>query len=154
MAAIENDVVAEFGRAVIVEVAPQELALFPSVSAAFFKDPRRARPRGRSSDDVLGFGTVEMTLLTPVVLTMATHVGLYLAEEIGKEMVSATKSMIEDQIKRLLRREPGAVSLRPPQLAEVRRVALSTAQQFAMPEADAKQLADALIGRLAISDPT
>jgi hypothetical protein len=86
--AIENDVVAEVARALIVAVAPQELPLFHSVSEAFFKDPARVRPRGRGNDDVLGFGTVEATLLTPIVLTMVTHVGMYLAEEIGKDIDS------------------------------------------------------------------
>jgi hypothetical protein len=154
MAAIEKDIIAGFGRELVVAVAPQEVPLFHSVSEAFFKDPRRARPRRRGSDDLLGFGTVEATLLTPIVLTIVTRVGMYLAEEIGKDIVTATKSMIEDHIKRLFRREPGAVSLQPPQLAEVRRIALSTAQQFAMPEANARELADVLVGRLAINDPT
>jgi hypothetical protein len=64
MTAIENDIVAAVGRRANRRVAPQELPLFRSISGAFFKDPGRARPRDRGRDDVLGFGTVEATLLT------------------------------------------------------------------------------------------
>ncbi|MBV8096490.1 MAG: hypothetical protein JO110_25260 [Acetobacteraceae bacterium] len=153
MAAIQNDVVAEVGRAIIVAVAPQELPLFRPISEAFFKDPGRARPRGRGRDDILGFGTVEASLLTPVVLTMVTHVGMFLVEEIGKGVAAATGAIIQEQIKRLFRREHGAISLQPKQLAEVRRIALATAQEFSMPDANAKQLADALICQLTIGNP-
>ena len=38
--------------------------MFSVHQRASFKDPGRARPRDRGRDDVLGFGTVEATLLT------------------------------------------------------------------------------------------
>jgi hypothetical protein len=150
MEVVNKEVVAEVSRTLVGALAPHEMPLFGPVSEAYFKNPKGAASRGRARDDILGFGATDAELLIPVVLSALTYVGQFLAKEIGKSLTAATASLIQDQVKRLLRREPAAVTLQPAQLAEVRRIALTTAQQFRLSDTRAAQLADALVGHLAI----
>jgi hypothetical protein len=84
------------------------------------------------------------------VLSALTQVGLFLAREVGKRLAVTTASMIEEQVKRLLRGEPGAITLQPAQRAEVRRIAFEVGRQFRLSNARATQLADALVDQLGI----
>jgi hypothetical protein len=150
METVNNEVVAEVGRTLVGVLAPHQLPIFGPISKAFFNDPQGALARGRARDDVLGFGAADAELLIPVVLSALIQVGLFLAKEVGKNLAAATASMIEEQVKRLLRREPGAVTLQPAQRAQVHRIAFEVGRQFRLSNARAKQLADAVAGQLDI----
>jgi hypothetical protein len=150
METVNNEVVAEVGRTLVGALVPHQLPLFVPISKAFFKDPKGALAQGRARDDIMGFGAAEAELLIPVVLSALTQVGLFLAREVGKRLAVTTASIIEEQVKRLLRGEPGAITLQPAQRAEVRRIAFEVGRQFRLSNARATQLADALVDQLGI----
>jgi hypothetical protein len=149
MAALDDDVLTEVGCQLVDELAPRELPLSRSVSEAFVENRRRVRGLTGSRDDILSFGWTEAAFLTPVVLTALHRTSTYLAEAVLKELATATANAIKDHVKRLFCREPGAINLQKPQLAEIHRIALATAREFRLSDGRATLLADALVARLA-----
>jgi hypothetical protein len=147
---IGKEAVTELARAVVTSLAPAEIPLFGAMSRAFFDDPSRAKPKRVGKDETLGFGVGEaVTLVTPVVLAATTHIGAFMIDEIGKILTTATEEYVTEQVKRLFRREHSGVKLDSAQLAQVRVIALNTAQQFRLSKAKAALLADVLVGHLA-----
>jgi hypothetical protein len=152
MAAVEHEIIADVGRTLVTELAPKELPLFHPISQALLKHQTRPGKTGWRKADVLGFGAGTEMLLTPVILTALTNVAIFLAQEVGRSLAGATAEMITERVKSLFRHaaDNETIKLQPSQLAEVRRIALTTSKEFELADLQATQLADALIGQLAI----
>jgi len=163
----ENALIADVARDALQQVAPQELWRFRAASQAYFDDPDRVVTAGKSEDEMLGFGAEQqITLLTPLVLAMATQVVKFVADEVAKSLKAESPSVIQQYVRMIFKRvtptdemqskeeTPTAVSvpmaLTPQQLARVRDIALETARRLNLADDRAELLADSLIGRLVV----
>jgi hypothetical protein len=169
----ENALIADVARDALQQVAPQELWRFRAASQAYFDDPDRVVTAGKSEDEMLGFGAEQqITLLTPLVLAMATQVVKFVAEEVAKSLKAESPSVIQQYVRMIFKRvtptdkvtptdemlsteeTPAAVSvpmaLTPEQLARVRDIALETARRLNLADDRAELLADSLVGRLVV----
>jgi hypothetical protein len=158
---IDNQLIADLARDVIVQAAPQEVPLFRANSEAYFKDPQKAlQPRG-GKDEMLGFGDGGLiTFLTPAVLMVTTEVVKFLAEEVKKSLKTEGTGVVNEVVKGLFKkfRPQGAAPkddrvppLTPAQLAQVRKLALEKAHQLKLSDDKAALLADSILGSLAAS---
>ncbi len=169
----EQAVVAALARTTVDEVAPEEAPLFGPMSQAYF-DPSRSSKGGSGTDDMLGFGVdaaAAAVLVTPIALEAAKSVIGYVVGELQTTFKDEAKPMIQAFVKRLLHGKPkpgeaadgpkddGAAKAgaKPPdeplpfteeQLAEVRKVALKTAERMGMERDKANVVADAIVGAI------
>jgi hypothetical protein len=154
----QNQLIADWARAIITQTAPEELPLFRVTSVEYFKHPDKL-PRGqKGKDSMLGFGAGEaVLLLTPYVLTIATQVIKVVTEELSKALATHSTDAINDLVKRIFQR-PGkmqddttSLPLTQEQLAQIYHVAYQTALGLQLPDEKAKLLANATVGSLAIA---
>jgi hypothetical protein len=169
----ERAVVAALARTTVDEVAPEEAPLFGPMAQAYF-DPSRSPGGKGGTDDMLGFGVdaaAAAVLVTPVALEAAKSVIGYVVGELQTAFKDEATPMIQAFVKRLLHGKPksgepvgapkadGAAKAeaKPPdepppftsdQLAEVRRVALKTAERMGMERDKANVVADAIVGAI------
>ena len=155
----QTQIVVDVAREMVASVAPEELPLYRLTSDAYARDPARAHRPPARSDDMLGFGEGVAAALAPVALVMAGEVVRFLGEELRKALREQSANAVSAAVKKLfgkLGRTTDSGGSSPPtlsarQLAEVRRRALEKARQFRLPQAQADQLADALVAQLATS---
>ena len=98
--AVYNQTVSEVARELLAQLAPQEKALFRSISESYFKNPEKTLSDNSAKDEMLGFGAAEtITLLTPVVLAVSGDVIKFLLGEAQKAMQSESTSVINETVK-------------------------------------------------------
>ena len=152
-----NQLAAELTKDLLTQLAPQEKALFRSISESYFKDPEKTLADQRARDEMLGFGAAEtITLLTPILLSVSDDVIRFLFAEAQKAMQSESSSLISETVKSWFGRfrqdadKKSPPPLTPEQLEQVRKIAVKKAQQLKLSEKNTKMLADAIVGSLAI----
>jgi hypothetical protein len=70
-----EQMVTDLSRALVEQIAPEELPLFGATRAASLKNPRRALRGQLSKDEMLGFGgSDDAVFVTPIILAAATAV--------------------------------------------------------------------------------
>lgn len=156
----DRALVEEFAKQVLVDVAPEELAIFDETAEEYHQDPRGVlSATGR--DEAVGFG-LDIALLTPYVLAVAGSVVTYLLGTIGDAAKKESTPVITDLVHRLFRRGPDdqepppragspKASLSSEQAAQVRKVALARAHDLKLPDEKARLLADAIVGGLNVA---
>jgi hypothetical protein len=98
----ENELVAELARLALEQAAPEELVLFQETAEDYFRDPQAVLdPGGR--DEPLGFG-LELAMLTPYVLAVATPVIRFLASTVADAAGEEVKPLVARIVRRLFRR--------------------------------------------------
>jgi hypothetical protein len=156
----------QLARAVVEEIAPEELPPFDPISQAFIERRKEDRRKGRKQIDYpseldwnedLGFGMGEaVTLLTPAALAAAGAVVGYLAREVGQGLAKGTAEVVAEQLKRwirgLLQGKPGPIRLKDAELARVGQIVRETARHRGVPKDRADQIADTVVARLATLD--
>jgi hypothetical protein len=158
----DTDLVITLSRAVVQQLAPEELPLFRVASQAYLRNPQCVPAAGEAKDDMLGFGPGEaVALLTPVVLPVAAAVISFLIDEVGKALRSQSAATVQAAVTRLFQ---GAAAqngsgerppaLTPEQFAQVRAVAFKKARLLGLSESRAKLLADAITGGVAVQGGT
>jgi len=155
---VHNQLVADVAKELLVQVAPQEKALFRSIRDSYFKNPDKTLADQKAKDEMLGFGAAEaVTLITPFVLAVTSDVIKFLFEEAQKVMQSESTSLINDTVKSWFSKfrhkddKKSPPPLTAEQLEQVRKIAIKKAQQLKLSEKNTKMLADAIVGSLAIS---
>lgn len=162
---LDDALVVELARSLVRDVAPQELPMFRANSALYLKDPDKAQQQRQSSgkDDLLGFGAgIDLTLLTPVAMAVATEVIKFLAMEIARAAKSESAPIIHEQVRLLFSRFRGETDSNPEaqakpaaltrqQLEQVRTIAYDTACRLNLTTDQARLLADSTIGGLAVA---
>ena len=151
----------EFAKQVLAEMAPEELAIFDETAEEYHQDPEGVlSATGR--DEAVGFG-LELAMLTPYVLAVGGSVLAYLLKSVGEAAKKESQPVISDLVHRLFRRGRGTTqapadqpdepeaTLSPQEAAEVRAVALARAQDLKLPAAQARLLADAIVGGLNVA---
>lgn len=139
-------------REIVAEFAPEELPLFDELAQETFEHPRPPQGEERGGDDPLGFGMNEtLVAITPAVSAMVSAAFAHLLGEVFKAAGEEEAKNLRERIKRLVNKERSAAPLTVEQLAQVRKLAQEQAQLFGVPAGQAQQLADALVGRLALA---
>jgi hypothetical protein len=153
-----NQTVAEIARDVLIQLAPQEKALFRPISESYFRNPEKTLAENKAKDEMLGFGAAEaVTLLTPVILAVSVDVIKFLVAEAQKALQSESSSLINETVKAWFGkfRQTDEKKTPPPltadQLEQVRKIAIKKAQQLKLSEKNTKLLADAIVGSLAVA---
>ncbi len=155
-----NQLVADLARDIVAQTAPQELPLFRATSAAYFNNPNQVLRRRDGKDQMLGFGAGEAVLmLTPTVLVIVNQVVTFVITEVQKAVAQESSSLLDDFVKKMFKKyRPTDEQNAPPpltsaQLLKVHQLAYEEAGRLALPDAQAKLLADSIVGTLAISSP-
>jgi len=157
----DRDLVEEFAKQVLAEIAPEELAVFDETAEEYRDDPQGVlTATGR--DEAVGFG-LELALLTPYVLAVAGSVLGYLVTTFSDAAKTEAKPAITDLVHRLFRRGDGdgkathdrpdqaKVNLTAEQAAQVRKVALARAHDLRLSDSNAHLLAEAIVGGLNVA---
>jgi hypothetical protein len=152
----ENELVEGLARLVLEQTAPEELVLFQETAQEYFQDPQAVLDPKRR-DEELGFG-LDLAMLTPCVLAVATAVIQFLASTVAETVGHASRPLVAGVVRRLLRRpEPAsAVAGEAPaplsvdQARQVRDIAYQRARGVGLDEHQAMVLADAVVGGLLV----
>ena len=151
----DRELIAQCAREVLSVVAPQELALFGPTRRHYMQEGELPALSTRGKDEMLGFGLggAEM-LLTPVVFAVVIE----LARKIGGGLLDATGNALKTRVaassERALGRLLGgaaageAPTLTDGQIAAIRQQVVDHARALNVQDAQARLLADAVIGGL------
>lgn len=157
---IDDQLITEVAHDLVEEVAPRELPIFPATSKAFFKNPDDTTRRQWAKEEKLGFGLQEAAVfLTPVILAVTTEVMQFLVETFKvanrKQAVDVMTALIKKVIpggSKSVEEKKGGYSLSREDLAKFRKLVLTTALKLGVRKSQAKILANAVVGRLSVSD--
>src|SRR5438874_338517 len=80
----QDQLITQVAHDVVAQMVPQELPLFPTISEAYFKNPRKMREGQEGKEEMLGFGmeVVSAALMSPIVLAIVNDVVQALAQEV------------------------------------------------------------------------
>lgn len=156
---VEDSLVADVARDQVERIAPQEVAIFPLLSEAYFQDPDKALAAQGGQDEMLGFGVeAGVVLLTPVVLTVTREVVEFVAGEVLESIQTQSSGLINEFVRKIFKKfrregEARGEELPPPltreQIVRVREIALEKGRQLRLTPSQAALLADSLAGSLA-----
>jgi hypothetical protein len=155
----EQQLVTELAAAVLEQIDPDELAVFDETAQEYFADPEGVLdPRRR--DEPVGFG-VDMALLAPYLLAVATPVVQFLVTVVWGAVQEEAKPAVVRRVRRLFRRNTGPAPadagtpqpapLSPEQARYVRDVAYQRARALGLPEDRSTVLADAIVGGVLVT---
>jgi hypothetical protein len=151
----EQNLVRELAQSVVAEAAPDELVVFDETAEEYFADPDQTLD-AQGRDEAVGFG-IDLALLTPFVLAVATPVIKLLATMVHDAVKSEGQPVVTALVRRLLRRGPDAgandrvVALTADQVSRVRDVAFDRGRAVGLPEGRAALLADAIVGGIVVA---
>jgi hypothetical protein len=142
-----KEVVSDFAEAVVTQLAPQELPIFPAVCKAYFDDPIKSLQTLTSEDRVLGFGLdPSAALLTPVVLAVVSEAFQVLLQIAEKAVEDGLGGQIGEIVKRMLSKGGSSqhLVLTKGQIRSVHRKVLETAKKLKLSGDKSAVLADAV----------
>ncbi len=135
---------------VVKDLAPEELSLLAGLSRFDEAEAGRRLARGAKRDDPLGFGMGE-------VVAMVTPVVWIAVREAAKRAAASAADGLSTRVRVFLRKKLGRKApaaplphFGPEELAVVRSRVLELAVQGGMKQMRAEQLADCVVGRLAL----
>lgn len=163
----DQALIMELSRTVLSEAAPDEMVVFDETAREYFADPEETlRPHQR--DEPVGFG-VDIALLTPYVLAVATPVIQLIVDFVADAVKSDSRSLLAPRVRRLFRiSDPAApevpaatytaaagngdpLSLTAAQAQRIHDVALERGRSLGLPDDRAGMLADAVVGGLVVA---
>jgi hypothetical protein len=168
----ERALIRELAQSVLARAAPDELPVFDETAQDYFDDPAATlRPHGR--DEPVGFG-IDIALLTPYVLAVATPVIQLIVNLVSDAVHTDSRSVLAPLVRRLFRlpgpssgddaaAEAGAVSpaagasdeaplaLTTEQARRIHDVALERGRNLGLVDEQATLLADAVVGGLVVA---
>jgi hypothetical protein len=160
----QNQLIAGGARAIVRQVAPEELLIYQAQCQRYFADPtavlleKKSGERGK--DQMLGFGAGgEVALYTPIILNVMSTVVVFLEGEITKSLKEESPTVARALLRHLLRLDPSgsppegvraaAAPIAADQLRRVRQAAYEQAKRCHVSDDRANLLADAIVGQLA-----
>ena len=151
----DRELIAQCAREILSVVAPQELPLFGPTRRYYLQQGQPPAPSVKGKDEMLGFGLggAEM-LLTPgvfaVVIELAKKIGGGLLDVAGDALKDRAATSGQRALERLLGASTagGAAALSQPQIAAIRQQVVDHARALKVEEAQARLLADAVVGGL------
>lgn len=148
----DRELITALTAAALDRAAPDELVVLDDTAEEYFADPAALlHPRGR--DEAVGFG-VEIALITPYLLAVASPVVKFLLDTVTGAAQDAAKPVVVRVARRLIRGgrpDPGAGAVPPlsaDQVRYAREIAFGQARRLGLAEAQSALLADAIAGGL------
>jgi len=162
----DRALVEDLARSVLEQAAPEELVIFEDTAEEYFRDPDAVLDPKRR-DEAVGFG-LDVALLTPYVLAVATPVLTFLLNAAADAAKKEATPVVGDLVRRLFRRfrrdddaadeagkarpaGEGPVALTPEQADRVREVAMARAADLGLPEQTQRLLAESVVGGLVVA---
>jgi hypothetical protein len=155
----DRDLLEELARTILERSAPEELVIFEETSEEYFRDPDGVLHPARR-DEALGFG-LDLALLTPYVLAVATPVLTFLLQTVTAAAKEEATPRVRELVRRLFNRggertaqggpADAPVALTGEQARQVREVALARATDLGLPAEQARLLADSVVGGLVVA---
>jgi len=156
----QNQLIADLTRDIVAQTAPQELPLFRTMSAAYFKNPDKVLKGQPGKDDVLGFGEAEaVMILTPSILAIMSQVVHFVTAEVQKSIATYSADVIDDLVRKMFNKfrlaekkdQENLPALTTEQLTRVRNLAYQGARKLGLSDARADLLADSIVGSLVVT---
>jgi hypothetical protein len=140
-----RDYVTEISRTVVAQTAPQELEIFDLMVENYFHDPKPPDFSKRTRDGALAsdLGTM-IVALTPAATAMASTVLAYLFSEMIKGVGTGVSEAFKVKVRDWLLDQKNT-----PEMERIKQAAENKAKEYGVPEAKAKEMAEALINTLA-----
>jgi hypothetical protein len=138
--------------AIVEQVSPDELFLFPAISNAYRQNPTRFLKRVTAKDKPLSFGPNEVKdFIAPTVLLIVEQAMIALFADTAKD---GAKGLFHRLRKKTARHTPDQKNSQPPDaptytLDEIRAMALQTLLAYNIKEPKAQLISVALAGNLA-----
>ena len=158
----EEITVASMARLVARDVAPAEDAALTTYLVAYERDPAMLKQlERRRRDEATGFGGLDGSMV-PVIVSVVSTTLTYVAQQVTEAVRTESSAWIQRTVGRLFRKAkdeavaPVATpaelaALTPAQLQSVRAVAHDKALSFGLDERSAANMADAVVGHLAVN---
>jgi hypothetical protein len=157
--AAERNLIRDVSRDVLAQLAPNELPLFTTISAAWFADPQAAQKASRNGDAALGFGPDPFSVLfAPLVLQVVSE----LLPMLGNIALKATETVIGEEVSIAVRKmfrhgdadapADAAPILTSKELGEVHRHVIAAGKRLRIEPAQAQRLADAVVAQFVMPD--
>jgi hypothetical protein len=152
-----NQLVVDLAYKVVAQNAQDEISSFQVVSKAYLKKGDKIFKDKTSNDHMLGSGMIEaVSLLTPIVLSIATEVVMSVTGEVKKSLLEQIASWVNDFIKKIFKGilpdeqkdKKTLPKLTKEELVQVHKIAYEKACTLNLPEAQARLLADSIVGNL------
>ncbi len=149
-----NTLIAVYSRELVNQVAPEENDVLDELLNGYFASPTPAKQTARSADDPLGFGLAEtLAAATPAAAAIVSAVLTYVLTEVIRFAQDETVNALKAKIKKLFNSEEEAdtaAALTKEQLKTIKEIAVKQGRDFGLSPAEARKMANALIGVLAI----
>ncbi len=156
----QNQLIADLSRDIVAQTAPQELPLFRTMSAAYFKNPDKVLKGQSGKDEMLGFGEVEVAMaLTPIILDIMSKVVQFVIAQVQKSVATNSANLIDDLVSKMFKEfrpaekkdQENPPALTTEQLTQIHNLAYQEARKLALSDARAGLLADSIVGSLAVA---
>ncbi|MGF6540314.1 hypothetical protein [Paraburkholderia youngii] len=148
---VDQNLIGDVARDVLMQIAPHEVPLFEATSVAYFANPQNAIKSTRAKASALGFGVDPFSiLLTPFVLQVVSEVVPMLGSIAKKATEAAIGEEVSRTVKCMFKRfhdenaDPAAV-LSHEQLVEIHLSVMDAARKLKLPTDKARALADAVV---------
>ncbi|BCQ29716.1 hypothetical protein NK8_79070 (plasmid) [Caballeronia sp. NK8] len=157
--AAEHTLIRDFSRDVLTQLAPQELPLFTTISAAWFADPAAAMKASKNRDAALGFGTEAFSILfTPLILQVVSEIMPILGGIALKATETAVGEEVSIRVRKMFRRgeadtnasADAASVLTREQLGDVHQHVIAAGKRLRLESVQAQRLADAVVAQLVL----
>jgi hypothetical protein len=154
-----RELVYQVSLQILEQIAPEEVEIFPELAEEFYTNPELPELSGNSTDDELAFGLDGSLIpVSHAIISAVIYVLNYLVTDVLKEAKGEISEALKTKIKALFENEKldgkpkkGKITpiLTKEELELVKKMARKQARIFGLGEADARKLADALVGSLA-----
>ncbi len=114
--AVENQLITDISRRVVIDIAPLEKRAFNAISEAYFKNPEKVLRGEGVKDGLLNFGIGELAiLLTPIILEVVKEVLKDLLKDSVKAPIQKYGSTLLEKIRIFVGKLFGTSSSQPAQ---------------------------------------
>ncbi len=156
----QNQLIADLARDIVAQTAPQELPLFRTMSAAYFKNPDKVLKGQSGKDEMLGFGEAEaVMMLTPIIINIMSKVVQFVMAQVQKSVATNSADLIDDLVSKMFKKfrpaekkdQENLPALTTEQLTQIHNLAYQEARKLALSDARAGLLANSIVGSLAVA---
>jgi hypothetical protein len=148
-----RETIKEISRDLVMEIAPEELAMFDELADEYFQHPQPGK-QVKTNDDPLGFGINEtLVAVTPAATGMVSTVLAYLLTSFNDALKDTAKESFKTKMKAVFsakKKGKSPIAFTIEQLKQINKKAFEQARTFGLSDDQAQHLADALVGRLVL----
>ena len=156
----DTQLIISLARDIVEQIAPEELPLFPTISADYAKKPDRILKQQTAQDNPLGFGMGGMeSLLTPIIIATITQffaqIGANTAEKSTHTLFHRLREKKSQHSASNQQSDQSAwPQLNATDLKHIHDIAYQTALEHKQAPSKAKQFADTFVANMAMRNIT